>query len=137
MTLTGLYDANGNPVDVHDRPPDVPDLPLMPEEEIGPLPKGLEARLLDGNWYGNGPEIVIWHPAQQVWYSVPLRKKAFMLSHAIRVVSAAASASAAGLAPYRDGIGEGYWVTGKVASNVSPDAERLARRGNSKRGSHA
>jgi hypothetical protein len=124
----GLHDANGNPVGPHDRPPDVTDLPLIPKNEIGPLPKGLEARMLGGNWYGNGPEIVIWHPKQEVHYNVPLCRKETMLPHAVRVVSSAARAAANGMSPYKDSIGEGYWVTNGTASNIPPDTRRsLAR----------
>jgi hypothetical protein len=127
--LTSLYDADGKPVSGHDRPPDVTDLPLIPKGEFDPLPKGLEARLLGGNWYGKGPEIVIWHPKQEIHYSFPVSLKDTMLSHAIRVVLVAAKAAASGMAPYSDGIGEGYWVMNQTASNVRPEMRRTHHSG--------
>lgn len=47
-----------NRADPNVRPPNVTDLPLI-ENGVFDLPDGVEARLLDGNWYGNGPEIVL------------------------------------------------------------------------------
>ena len=128
----GGVTATTNP---QDRPPNVTELPIVPEAQIGTLPSGLEARLLGGDWYGNGPEIVIWHPEHELHYNVPLKRKETMLPHAIRVVLAAAKAKSAGMEPYRDRIGEGYWVTGQVASNVSPDMRRMSNRQHYK-GSH-
>ena len=68
--LSGLYDVAGNVVSPHDRPPDVPDLRFWGDPPR--LPRGFEARLLGGNWYGSGPMVVIWHPEWQLHVDFPL-----------------------------------------------------------------
>lgn len=64
--------------------PAVTDLPKIEDGALGmTIPLPIEARLLQGNWYGNGPEIVLWHPTAALQAMVPLRYRATMLKLAI------------------------------------------------------
>ena len=94
MELTDLHDADGKPVGPYDRPPDVTDLPMYPEVIAG-TPKGVELRYLGGNWYGDGPCVVFWHPKRNRHAILPVSKllhfreaaRAFTLSSASKTSS--------------------------------------------------
>lgn len=59
------------PRDVTDAPY-VPGLPRIQDGAVGDLPRGVEARLLEGNWYGAGPEIVLYDVGTHRHVHVPL-----------------------------------------------------------------
>ena len=69
MDTSQPHDAAGNPVAPH-RPPEVTELPMW--ADAPDLPDGFEARILDGNWYGTGPIIVIWNPSLQLHVDIPM-----------------------------------------------------------------
>ena len=69
----GLYDADGRPVTPDMRPPDVTALPMFAQEIKG-TPSGVEVRYLGGNWYGDGPCAVLWHPKRRRHVVVPVSK---------------------------------------------------------------
>jgi hypothetical protein len=66
------WDENGNPVDPDKSPGLVTLMPLLalaPGEE---MPFGVGAHLLGGNYYGSGPEIVLWDGLSEMHVSFPL-----------------------------------------------------------------
>ena len=70
---THLHDEHGNPVASDQRPPDVDTLPFLESGALpSPPPAGIEARVLRGNWFGRGQEVVLWHPQSQKWTQFPL-----------------------------------------------------------------
>lgn len=104
------WDAEGNPVGRHEYPGDVRDLPHLDMHEGESLPYGVSAYLLNGNWYGEGPEIVLWHDAAQVHKSFPLWARS-SLQFNVAVVLEAAAMKMRG-APQKDG---GFYVRGSAA----------------------
>lgn len=87
--FSGLVDASGEPIPATLQPPNVADLPLIAADALPPLPDGIEARLLDGNWYGNGPEIVVYYPARQTHVNCPLADKHRVTDAAIMLMQEA------------------------------------------------
>jgi hypothetical protein len=91
-TSTNPHDGSGAPVRPDQRPPDVIDLPIYSGLK---LPKGIEARLLDGNWYGTGPMVVLCCPEHDLHVAFSLREKSrefrFALSNLIQAVQHAKS----------------------------------------------
>jgi hypothetical protein len=71
--LDGLHDAAGRPVTPDMRPPDVTALPMF-EPPIAGTPKDVEVRYLGGNWYGDGPCAVLWHPKRRVHVALPVSR---------------------------------------------------------------
>lgn len=71
--LTNLHDAYGNSVTPDMRPPDVTDLPLY-TPPIDGTPKDIDVHYLGGNWYGDGPCVVLWHTKRKVHAILPISK---------------------------------------------------------------
>lgn len=69
----GLYDAQNRPVTGDMRPPDVTSLPMFAQKIIG-TPEGIEVRYLGGNWYGDGPNVVLWNPTRQRYVMLPVSR---------------------------------------------------------------
>lgn len=66
------WDKDGNPVDPKQSPGLVYLLPLLPLEPGEELPVGVSAHLLEGNWYGAGPEICLWDGISEMHHCFPL-----------------------------------------------------------------
>ena len=66
------WDQDGKPVAPDQRPPDAPKLPLLALEPGEVMPPGVSAHLLGGNWYGSGPEIVLWDGLSEMHLNFPL-----------------------------------------------------------------
>lgn len=76
--------------------PSVQQLPLIAPDALGiSLPPPIEAHLLYGNWYGNGPEIVLWHPRAELQALVPLRDRVKVVPLALAALIEAAAAKEA------------------------------------------
>jgi hypothetical protein len=73
MILTGLCDADGNPVTPDMRPPDVTALPRFTPPIIG-TPREVEVYYLGGNWYGDGPCAVLWHTKRKCHVVLPVSR---------------------------------------------------------------
>ena len=104
--LIRLHDAAGNTVAANQSPGDVRDLPfadraMFPALEV--LPAHIEARLLDGNWYGYGPEIILWDAASELQVSVPASSSRATISHRIRGMSRVAKRKRRGEEPKNGG----------------------------------
>lgn len=108
------WDADGQPVLRTQRPPDVTDLPVLNPQSDETLPDGISLRLLDGNWYGSGPEIVVLHEVEMMHVTLPLwaRKQ---LPGRIAVVQEAVRRKRAGVPPIQHGGTEGWDIPGSFA----------------------
>lgn len=121
----GLWDANGVGVLRTQRPPDVTDLPPLAVEPGENLPDGISLRLLEGNWYGSGPEIVVLHEAEMVHYSFPLWARKQLWRY-VKVVQEAVRLKRAGVPTIKRGGIEGWNIPGSIASGSSV-TDRLAK----------
>jgi hypothetical protein len=95
-TTSKPHDAAGAPVGPDQPPPDVIDLPVWDGDVE--LPTGIEARLLDGNWSGTGPLVILWCPEHELHIPFSLRRQKrefrLALSHLMQAVQHAKSTMA-------------------------------------------
>jgi hypothetical protein len=70
--VSDLHDAEGNPVRRDQSPGDLRGFPFADQSLLPKLPGHVEARMLNGNWYGRGPEIVLWDTADEVHIMMPV-----------------------------------------------------------------
>lgn len=103
------WDQDGKPIDRDQSPGDVRLLPLLGLTPKEALPAGVSAHLLGGNWYGDGPEIVLWDGLSEMQFSFPLWDRKH-LPHWLRRLAKAGQIKKKNPAKViRDG---GVWVNG-------------------------
>lgn len=89
---SGLIDTAGASIPSTRAAVDIRNLPLVAEDALPPLPKGIEARLLgtldDGVW----PTIILWSPVHEVGAEVPLQSQEHVPAVAAKLVQAIAHA---------------------------------------------
>lgn len=103
------WDQNGNPIKPDQSPGLVTKLPLLDLLPGEILPVGVSAHLLDGNWYGAGPEICLWDGLSEMHLSFPLYDRK-ALPHWLRRLAKAAKAKRNN--PRQVALLGGVWVTG-------------------------
>ena len=104
------WDQNGNPTTPDQRPcEDGRDLPPLALQGTEKLPPRVEAYLLGGNWYGAGPEIVLYDVESDMNLSFPLWDRKQLPRFVRRLAKAAALKKAN---PAKVAQSGGVWVSG-------------------------
>lgn len=90
-----LHDADGTPITPDMRPPDVTDLPPF-EPPISGTPRDIEVKYLGGNWYGDGPCVVLWHLKRECHVVLPVSQLRYFKDAVRRLKTHPSSRSATG-----------------------------------------